>query len=170
MTQTDWIAFLQRLDMLPKGDRISLKRNAGTMLHQADGHTMRVFYQCLPCSVPQWQEARVFAAACLHCLWDEEERRRQPMEQIFCQLGRDQTVSESTRHRLEVLLDLPWDEDGFLLAKLTRLIRLGKSRGYAVDCGRLLEDLLYWNSEKQIVQRKWARAVYLTPETISEGG
>lgn len=35
------------------------------------------------------------------------------MEQIFYQLGRDKEMSESTGHRLEMLLDLQWDEDGY---------------------------------------------------------
>lgn len=164
MKQVDWSMFFQRLDALSNGERVSLKREAGTMLNQADGHAMRVFYQCLPYSVPQWQEERTFAAACLHCLWDRNENRRQPLEQIFYQLGRDQDVSESVGHRLAVLLDLPWDEDGFLLTKLSRLVRLAKSKGYAVDCQQLLEDLLYWNGEQQIVQQKWARALYMKPE------
>lgn len=164
MKQVDWSVFFQQIDALPNGERVSLKREAGTMLHQADGHAMRVFYQCLPYSTPQWQEGRAFAAACLHCLWDRDENHRQPMEQIFYQLGRDQDVSESVGHRLAVLLDLPWDEDGFLLTKLSRLVRLAKSKGYAVDCQQLLEDLLYWNGEQQIIQRKWARALYMKPE------
>lgn len=62
------------------------------------------------------------------------------------------------------LLDVPWDADGFMLTKLTRLIRLANSKGYAVDCQRLLEDLFYWNGDKQAVQRKWARALYTKPE------
>lgn len=87
MTQTDWSAFFRKIDALPKGDRVSLKREAGTMLSQANGRAICVFYQCLPYSVPQWQEERAFAAACLHCLWDADEARRQPMEQIFISWG-----------------------------------------------------------------------------------
>lgn len=164
MKRVGWSVFFQKIDTLPKGERVSLKREAGTMLNQANGHAVRVFYQCLPYDIPQWQEDRAFAAACLHCLWDGDENRRQPMEQVFYQLGRDQDVSESVGHRLEVLLDLSWDEDGFLLRKLSRLVQLAKSKGYAVDCGQLLEDLLYWNGEKQSVQRKWARALYMKPD------
>ena len=90
------------------------------------------------------------------------------MEQIFYQLGRDKEMSESTGHRLEMLLDLQWDEDGFMLKKLSRLIRFVRSKGYAVDCQWLLEDLFYWNGEKQSVQRKWARALYIKPEEQQE--
>lgn len=105
MKEVDWSSFFQRLDTLPRGERASLKREAGTMLSQADGQAMRVFFQCLPFSIPQWQEERAFAAACLYCLWDTDEKRRQPLEQIFYQLGRDKEMSESTGHRLEMLLD-----------------------------------------------------------------
>ena len=163
MTKVDWDGFFVRLDALPKGSRVALKRAAGTMLQQTDGRTMRIFYQCLPDMGAPWQEDRAFAAACLHCLWDAADKR-QPMEQVFYQLGRDQDISESVQHRLGALLDVPWDEDGFMLTKLTRLIRLASSKGYAVDCQRLLEDLFYWNGDKQAVQRKWARALYTKPE------
>ena len=61
-------------------------------------------------------------------------------------------------------MDLSWEEDGFLLGKLTRLIKLVKSKNYAVDCAALLNDLLYWNGDKQTVQLKWARALYCEPE------
>ena len=106
MKEVDWSSFFQRLDTLPRGERASLKREAGTMLSQADGQAMRVFFQCLPFSIPQWQEERAFAAACLYCLWDTDEKRRQPLEQIFYQLGRNKEMSESTGHRLEMLLDI----------------------------------------------------------------
>ena len=86
MKEVDWSSFFQRLDTLPRGERASLKREAGTMLSQADGQAMRVFFQCLPFSIPQWQEERAFAAACLYCLWDTDEKRRQPLEQIFYRL------------------------------------------------------------------------------------
>ena len=69
-------AFLEALDALPSGDRVALKRAAGTMLEQANGRAIRVFYQCLPYSVARWQEGRWFAAGCLHCLWDANTKGR----------------------------------------------------------------------------------------------
>lgn len=170
MTSERITSFLQRVDQLPKGDRTALKREAGTMLLQADGRAVRAFYQCLPSQVKQWEEERYFAAACFHCLW-EADAVRQPMEQVLFQLGQDSELSESMGHRLESLLDLSWDEDGYLLTKLTRLVKVVKSKNYAVDCASLLGDLLYWNGEKQNVQLKWARALYMKPEdnTSREG-
>ena len=106
----------------------------------------------------------MFAAACLHCLWEAETSERIPLERIFYRLKGDQAISDSVSHRVESLLDLSWDEDGFLLTKLARLIRLVQSKGWAVDCQALLEDLLRWNGDRQTVQRKWARALSTKPE------
>ena len=161
-------AFFAHLDRLPKGDRAVLKREAGTMLSQADGRALRVFYQFLPRDAASWQEDRIFAAACLHCLWDERASGRQPLEQIFSRMGRNRALSGSLSHRLETILDLAWSEDGFLLTKLTRLIHLVRHRGYAVDCNILLQDLLAWNGDRQTVQLKWARALYAKPEENPE--
>ena len=151
MNQVGMTAFFARLDVLLKGDRAALKREAGIMPEQADGRAVRVFYQCLPAESLPWQEGRMFAAACIHCLWEPEVWDRRPLEEIFFRLGQDRTISKSMEHRLETLLDLAWDEDGFLLTKLFRLIQLTRSKGYAVDCERLLNDLLYWNGERQTV-------------------
>ena len=86
------------------------------------------------------------------------------MEQIFYQLGKDTQISASTEHRLVGILDLTWGEDGFLLGKLARLIKLAKSKNYAVDCAALLIDLIYWNGLKQTVQLRWARSLYMRQE------
>ena len=77
-------------------------------------------------------------------------------------MGSDK-LSKSTAHRVETLLDTKWDADGFMLTKLTRLIKLirQKSDRAAVDFAALLDDLIRWNYDSQTVQRKWARAVFV---------
>ena len=69
-------------------------------------------------------------------------------------------TSDSMEHRLAGLLDQRWEADGFFLGKLSRIIKLAKAKGIAIDCALLLEDLLYWNSSTQSVQREWAKAMY----------
>ena len=90
------------------------------------------------------------------------------VKQVLYRLGRDPDISESTAHRLESLLDLKWDIDGYMLTKLARLARLIKSKGLAVDCADLLSDLIVWNSDSQSVQRKWAKAMYAAPNAEEE--
>lgn len=156
--------FFKRLEMLGTGDRAALKRSAGLMLADADGKAISAFYRCLPSAV--YQEDRWFAVACLRCLWDPGEFEGEPFEKILSQMVRDDKISGSTLHRVEMLLDTAWDNDGYMLTKLTRLIKLirQKSDRAPIDFGALLEDLLGWNHENQYVQRKWARSIFANIE------
>lgn len=156
--------FLARLNSLGKGDRAALKRACGSMLTDADGKAIAAFYRCLPYGTPQWQEDRWFAVACLRCLWDTEAEGGEPFEKTIGGMIQNQKkeLSKSTIHRAEVLLDTVWDEDGYMLTKLTRLVKLirQKSDRAPIDFAALLEDLIYWNAENQSVQRKWARSIF----------
>lgn len=156
------LSFLNRLKLLGNGDRAALKRAAGTMLAEADGKAVAAFYRCLPFGTPRWQEDRWFAVACLRCLWDADIQGGQPFEKIVGRMLWEEKLSESTGHRVEVLLDTAWDEEGYMLTKLTRLIKLirQKSDREPVDFVALLEDLIFWNAENQSVQRRWARAIF----------
>jgi len=158
----DYHSFFLRLKLLGGGDRAALKRAAGTMLTEADGKAITAFYRCLPPQTPQWQEDRWFAAACLRCLWDAEAEGGEPFEQIIGRMIASEELSGSTRHRVEVLLDTAWDNDGYMLTKLTRLVKLirQKSDRALIAFPALLEDLIYWNAENQSVQRKWARSIF----------
>ena len=79
------------------------------------------------------------------------------LEKILARLKND---SDSMEHRLAALLDLRWEQDGYLLIKLSRIIKMVRQKDYCVDCASLLEDLLFWNADTQFVQRKWARVMY----------
>ena len=162
--------FWERLSKLNTGDRAALKRAAGMMLGEADGKAMTVFYRCLPAETPRWQEDRWFAVACLRCLWEPDADEGERLEKIIAQMIQDEKLSSSTQHRIEVLLDTVWDEDGYLLTKLARLVKLirQKSNQTPVNCTKLLKDLIYWNAENQSVQRKWAQAIFSTPSKSDE--
>lgn len=149
--------FWEALSRCSSGDRAALRRCAGTRLCEANGQAVMIFYRCLPGEVPVWQEDRWFAAACFSCLWDGEEKG-QPMEAV---LSRLKEYSDSMEHRLGSILELRWEEDGFLLSKLARILKMAKSKGLPVDCRKLLEDLIFWNSSNQSVKKKWARGMYI---------
>ena len=159
--------FFSRVNRLNSGDRAVLRRKSGNLLRQTDGKAISVFYSCLPSSIEMWQEDRWFAIACLCCLWDKDVQNGLPLEQIIANLIRTEKLSDSTKHRVELLLDTGWDEDGYLLTKLTRLVKLvrQKSDRAQIDFSALLEDLLFWNAENESVQRKWARTIFSTNQT-----
>ena len=164
--------FFSRLNSLGTGERAALRREAGVMLRQADGPAITVFYSCLPAAVQTWQEDRWFAVACLSCLWDAGIEGGKPFEQVIADLLRSGELSDSTKHRVELLLDTEWDEDGYMLTKLVRLLKLvrQKSDRTQLDFAALLDDLLGWNNDKQYVQRKWAKAIFsnVNPTEMNE--
>lgn len=153
--------FFSRLNSLGTGERAALRREAGVMIRQADSPAITAFYRCLPPSVAQ-QEDRWFAVACLRCLWATGDDDGRPLEQVIADLVLSGELSESTRHRVELLLDTEWDVDGYMLTKLARLLKLvcQKSDRTIIDFPALLDDLLGWNSDRQYVQRKWAKAIF----------
>ena len=160
MSQT---AFFEALDRLSTGERAVLRRAAGQTFRETDVRAMAAFYRCLPWdnSVNRFSEDRWFAAACFHCLWEAGSGPRLPLERIMREL---KEKSDSMEHRLSSLLDQSWEEDGYLLTKLSRIVKMARQQGYCADCDSLLEDLLHWNSDTQYVQRRWARAMYYNKE------
>lgn len=155
--------FIKRLDTIGTGDRVALKRSAGTMLNEADGKAIAALYRCMPDSIPYWQEERWFAAACMKCMWEPSEAEGEPMEKVLADLLAHEELSDSMAHRIEALLDTDWDEDGFLLTKLCRMVKLIRQKTTVqIDFAALLEDLLYWNQDNQSVQRKWAHTIFTT--------
>lgn len=147
--------FFCALDELNSGERVALRRAVGTRLADANGRALQAFFKCLPRDIGLPQEEKWYAAACFHCMWEETDR--EALTQILKTFLIDESVSNSTRQRMVQILDQKWDEDGFLLTKLGRFLKMVKQRGGAVDCSALLDDFLAWNREDQKVQRKWAK-------------
>ena len=102
--KAEYVPFFQKLKCLETGDRAAMRRAAGEMLKEADGKAITVFYRCLPFGVPQWQEDRWFATACLSCLWDTESDIGEPIEKIVSKLILDESLSNSMQHKVEILL------------------------------------------------------------------
>lgn len=169
MTETQQL-FFSRLNRLGTGERAALRREAGTMLREADSTAMAAFYRCLPSAVDAAQESKWYAVACLRCLWDAGEEIGKPFESVVAELIKKSELSASTRHRAEILLDTKWDSDGYMLAKLVRLVKLirQKSDRTRIDFAALLDDMIRWNSESQITQRKWAREIFADDTATDE--
>lgn len=158
--------FSNRLNRLGSGDRAALRRSAGDMLEHADGRALTVFYRCLPNNIPAYQEGKWFAVACLRCLWDAGDEGSESLPELLCNMRSQELLSDSVVHRVEILMDTPWNQDGYMLKKLYRLIVLVRQKNGAILAFQeLLEDLLGWNWENQQIQRKWARIIFGTKQT-----
>ena len=163
-----YLSCMEKADELEKKDRILLKRSCGALLSEADGQTLTVFYRLLPKSVKSYEEDLWFLALCIHCLWDKEEKaKRRPMEEQIAEMKYREELSDSFDHRFTALLDTPWNSDGYLSQKLTRLAKTLRQKGYPVDGAELLEALLYWNASDRRIQKKWVRA-FCNTEDLTE--
>ena len=152
--------FIKRLAKLGSGERAALKRSVGTMLSEADTKALAAFYRCYP---PTKDEDCWFAVACLCCFWGKNLEDGEAVETIIVHLLERKEISKSMLHRVEILLDTEWDEDGFMLTKLTRLIQVirQKSDGVNIDFAVLGRDLCEWKKkDSNKVQRRWAREIY----------
>lgn len=167
-------AFWQRLkDTVARdnGIRAILKRNAGVRMYDADGRAIAAFYRIYGGGlVSEMNEDRCFFATCATCLWEAEDWEKSvPLVEgarRFMREGDRNTFSK----RMRTILDLPWDEDGYLAGKLCRLLKFCQSKGIVVDGKELFQDLLWWDMDDRRIQRKWAREFYRTDNMADDGG
>ena len=156
---SDWTWDLARLDA---GELSALRRAAGADVSQASVPALRAFYKaCGYCDA--WQEKFMFPAVCMDALWrSTDEPTVKPMEECLRDLmAKEQETTESMQHRIDALLETPWDDGGFLIGKLLNLVKILKSKpDLKPDFQRLAEDLNRWNGDKRPVQRKWLRVLY----------
>ena len=148
------------LSRLDAGDRTALRRAAVTPGH--DMAALRAFYRA--CGYCEYRfEAYWFVAACMDALWREtDEAVEKPMEECLRILvNLDEATSASLKHRVDMLLETVWGDDGYLTGKMLNLVKIIKSRtGLKPDFHALADDLYCWNDPRHYVQRKWLRCIY----------
>ena len=142
------------------GLRAVFRRNAGKLLRTADGRAVTSFYRVYSGGLAsERNEDRCFFAICAACLWKPEEwTRAKPLTAGTSALSTDDKAT--FEKRLRVLLDLPWDDDGYFAAKLYRLLKYCKSKNIVVDGKTLMRELIGWDSDKRFVQKQWVRDFY----------
>lgn len=150
---------------LSAGERNALKRNAGVMMCSASMQAIEAFYraQIRPCK--GYAENAWFAALCMQCLWREEDHPLiKPFPEILRTTYQNPDATDSTRNRCTNFFDLFWAEDGFLLGKISNLVRKAKSEHPEImpDFSALADDLNHWNQENHYVQRKWLNIICRT--------
>ena len=156
----EFIHKAQDLLKTDKGRRAALKRAAGKTMAAAGGNALTAFYQLQ--GIPKFsvREEKCFAVVCAMCLWDagvwdkaepliDGVRRKVPTDNL-----------KGFEKRLQALLDLSWDADGYFLTKLIRLVKFCKSKDVVVDPASLLADLLAWEHESHFVQKRWVKDLY----------
>ena len=166
MSENKWD--ITRLD---GGGRSALKRNAGIMMGN-NLQAMEAFYRAAVV-IPkrQEQEAQWYACLCMECLWKPENHPKVVrFEELLRKMYQSGDVSDSIKHRIITVLDVPWGGDGFLLGKLSNLAKLllGKDSGTMPDFNTLADDLANWNHPDRFVERRWIRTICGSPKEIPE--
>lgn len=153
---------VDRLRELSSGERAALRREAGKCLSEADGMTLSVFFRMAPPHLNRRQQECWFSAMTIACLWNPEEATCGEEFPIMLRKYALRQTTEGMEKKIRSLLDASWEEDGYLTAKLCRLARMLKAdnRQLMPDMERLLNDLLYWNSDSRFVQIRWAQQYY----------
>lgn len=155
MSEQKWD--LSRLDT---GGRSVLKRSAGEMLG-TDLRSLEAFWRAAG-EVPKGREDIWYACMCMECLWKAEDHPRvMPFEEILRTMYQNPDTSDSIRHRITSMADIPWGPDGFLLGKLNGFVRMMKAGDSSVmpDFQKLADDLSWWNNPEHRVQRRWIQTI-----------
>lgn len=150
------------LGRLNAGELSALRRAAGTAASKANMTALRAFYAACGYCDP-WKEAYWFPAMCMDALWrDTEAMVVKPMDECLRGLlTGDSNTTASLKRRIDMLLETPWNEDGFLIGKMLNLVKILKSKtNLKPDFQLLADDLMRWNDEGRKIQRRWLKTLY----------
>ncbi|NLW70929.1 MAG: type I-E CRISPR-associated protein Cse2/CasB [Eubacteriaceae bacterium] len=151
--------FIERLKELSTADKAALRRNNGKLLSQADANAFALFYRIIPEGISYYNEDIWFVCACIESLWKDAAGTGISLAAA----GRLVSNSEENENgggfekRFTTLMDMDWDEDGFMLRKLLSAVRFLKQKDFYLDMAQMIYDLCHWNHEDRYIQKKWAR-------------
>ena len=157
MSESKW-----DLAKLDAGERSALRRSAGKMVEGAGMDALRAFYKACGYCDPK-REAYWFPAMCMDALWRDTDvvKVKSMAECLRAMIAQDASATASMQHRIDMLLETPWDRDGFLLGKMVNQVKLLKSKtDLKPDFQMLADDLRRWNDAGHRVQREWLRILY----------
>ena len=153
--------FFMKLEGFSVKEKLLFRRAFGRSLNEADAAALLKFYSILPKEIPAYDEEKWFFAACVHCLPKEYVENPLPLDQAIWEYKqiskREETFTESFEKRVIVILDMRWDDSGMLLNRMSNMIRFLESKNFFIDGRGLLNDLLRWNREDKVIQKRWVK-------------
>lgn len=161
-------SFLEKLDKLGSGEKALFRRNAAAHYERADFHAAGAFARLLPPDTPSYEEAPLFSAVCVRCLW-KTPGGGLPFPAAVSMLKRQQGDSETVEKRFLSLLDESLNEESLFCIKFYRLSHMLCAAGIGVDWESLCGDLLRWNRAERYVQRQWMRTYFHVPAQETDG-
>lgn len=155
--------FLKNLSGLSRGEKATLRRNAGNTIGESRG-AMPTFYRVLPPGVAGGHNEEIyFLVATLYAM--NEYKGSGNFGETM--LAVRKKGSESIDNRMSVLLDSDFDKiDGYqpgggeLAYRMRQCIKLAESKEEGIDWVRLINDLEFWTHPSKKVQKRWADSYF----------
>lgn len=148
---------------IAKDERFSLKQFAGIMMDNTPAKAVAAYYRVRNREeqTTRYRDEICFACLCMNCLWDKGTAKR-PLQEMLAEACSDPQDGKRIRSACIEVLDEPWRRDGYMLAKLCRLVVMLRKKSSAVmpDFERLAGDLFRWNSDSKYVQRNWIEVIF----------
>jgi CRISPR system Cascade subunit CasB len=145
--------FMKRLAKLDTGERARLKRCAGQTLNEA--RETALFYSILPHGIPHHKENIYFLIATHYAM--VENTTTEGDFGLSLNQARNENNHKGLDRRVEILLD---SDENQLPFRFRQAVHFLQSQRVKVNWQRLLEDLLWWDSESRNIQRRWARSYF----------
>ena len=104
----------------------------------------------------------MFFTACMIAKYDIKEAGNVPIEQILKNMYKAKNVTDSTKHKIEDMLNTRMDERACNLKKLAALLSIiNKEEVKKVDLAKLMYDLYNWDSYELLKSSKvkWAQTI-----------
>ena len=153
---SDFLDRVAQLSAEDKNIKILLRKSIGLKYDEINSYIRMAFLKTDPPQRMNYDKALLCAG--LQCLWSNNDLvHAVEMPNIKHRL--DKFSAATLEKRILKALDIPWDNDGFLLNKIVRLVVMCKQKGYVVDCKHLLYSLSFWDSPSRFIQQDWCEAL-----------
>lgn len=150
--------FFDNLEKAEKLEIINLRRNFNRNFRNANEKCIISFYKILPSQI-KYQEYLWFFIATLYAFQKKEENEK-GIRYLNISKAIKFSDNDNIKRKFNIILTEDLSIDSLMLYKIGQLIRILNNQGIYIDSQSLLEDLLIWNLDTKIIQKKWAKDVY----------
>lgn len=152
--------FFDNLEKSEKLEIINLRRNYNKNFRDVNEKCIISFYKILPSQI-RYKEYLWFFIATLYAF---QRNKNEENENISKSMPITKAIKfsddDNIKRKFNIILTEDLSIESLMLYKIGQLVRLLNNQGVYIDSQSLLEDLLNWNLDSKIIQKKWAKDVY----------
>ena len=152
--------FVDRIKDLSDNNRRLLARYAGQPYSKVTAKTLMSFYKIgVPEHVDQYKNTKEIYVyvSCLCSKYGTNKGRT--FEEQLSKIYHAGDTSDSEKAKIENILDTDWTSNGRLLRVINNYLESWSKEGIRINMGKLLYDLLHWNSPMMYSRKEWATVI-----------